>query len=171
MTHVHILQASGWESAPPFSSSVGSPCWWSPLELRIHLTTQFTAGFLLLGKVFDVTSEPRTSELKQGCKNLQRAYMNEWVWFSNLGQKQPTQPNFFSLILFIQPRGFSDNLRELPSWVSVHFTRSPIWQNDFYYKHFGSVAPAACSFSWPSGCLQVPRKIPFSQYTGDLADA
>lgn len=140
-------------------------------DLRIHLTTQFAAGFLLLGEVSDVTSEPRTSEMKQDCKNLQRVYMNEWVWFSNLGQKQPTQPNFFSLILFIQPKGFSDNLRELSSWVSVHFTRSPIWQNDFYCKHFGPVAPAVCCSSWPSGCLQVLCKLPFSQRTGDLADA
>lgn len=114
---------------------------------------------------------PRTSEVTQNCKNLQRAYMNEWVWISNVGQKQPAQPNFFSLVLFIQPKGFSDDLRGLPSWVSVHFTRSPIWQNHFYCKHFGSVAPAACCFSWPSGCLQILCELPFPQHTRDPADA
>lgn len=115
--------------------------------------------------------DPRTSEVTQNCKNLQRAYMNEWVWISNVGQKQPAQPNFFSLVLFIQPKGFSDDLRGLPSWVSVHFTRSPIWQNHFYCKHFGSVAPAAWCFSWPSGCLQILCELPFPQHTRDPADA
>lgn len=144
--------------------------WWSPLDLRIHLNTQFAASFLLLGEVSDVTREPRTSEVTQDRKNLQRVYMNKWVWISNVGQKQPAQPNFFSLVLFIQPKGFSDDLRGLPSWVSVHFTRSPIWQNDFYCKHFGSVAPAMCCFSWP-GCLQILCELPFPQHTRDPADA
>lgn len=118
------------------------------------------AGFPL-GQVSDVKSEHRTSEAEKDCKDLQRGYMNEWVSFSNLGQKQPTKPNFSSLILFIQPKGFSDNLRGWPSWVSVHFTRSPIWRNVFYCKHFGSVPPAAYCFSWPSGCLQALCKLLF----------
>lgn len=109
--------------------------------------------------------------MTQDCKNLQRVYMNEWVWISNVGQKQPTQTNFFSLVLFIQPKGFSDDLRGLPSRVSVHFTKSPIWQNGFYCQHFGSVAPTTCCFSWPSGSLQIPCELPFPQHTRDPADA
>lgn len=169
MTSVDILQDSKWKSALPISSLIGIQ-WWSPLDLRIHQNTQFAASFLL-GEESDVTREPRTSEVTQDCKDLQRVYMNEWVWISNVGQKQPAQPNFFSLVLFIQPEGFSDDLRGLPSWVSVHFTTSPIWQNGFYCKHFGSVAPAACCFSWPSGCLQIMCKLPFPQHTRDAADA
>lgn len=158
MTGVHILQTSRWESAPVFWSSGGLLCWWPPLDLMIDLTAQQVSSW---DKLSDVTSEHRTSEAEKDCKDLQRGYMNERVSFSNLGQKQPTQPNFSSLILFIQPKGFSDNLRGRPSWVSVHFTRSPISHNAFYCKHFGSVPPAPCCFSWPSGCLQVLCKLLF----------
>lgn len=160
MTSVDILQDSKRKPALQISSLMRSLWWWSPLDLRSHLNTHFAASFLLEERS-DVTREPRTSEGTQDCKNLHRVYMNEWVWISNVGQKQPAKPNFFALVLFIQPKGFSDDLRGLTSWVSVHLTRSPIWQNDFYCKQFGSVAPATCCFAWPSGCLQILCKLPF----------
>lgn len=152
MAHVCILAASNLASGGSQHLCSAPQCDCSAVDL---LQTQIPAlphhpmGSSLLGEADDAPQEPRTSMMRQGCMKPQRPYMNEQVRFSNLGQEQLAQPNFFSLMLFIQPKGFSDDLRQLPSWVSVHLTRSPVWQKDFIISTLVLLPPLHAAFPGP----------------------
>lgn len=69
----------------------------------------------------------------RGVAGLWKATESLHEWASLIFKFRPEAAHpayfFFFFILIIQPKGFSDDLRGLPSWVSVHFTRSPAWQN------------------------------------------